>query len=195
MPPLYHCHKCNQRCTVEVRSNGALRCNRCNDGFVEDISDDAQQEEAVQIPSTSSTANRLIDLANQLLQVQGLGQGAAGPSAAFILVANTDLDMRALIQQINEDIEAGESANALRPEDIQRMAAYRVTATLDIDVNDEAKCIICRELFAQGEVVAKLDCEHIFHRSCILAWFQRKNTCPLCREVVDPSTLPPAASR
>jgi len=39
------------------------------------------------------------------------------------------------------------------------MAAYRVTATLDIDVNDEAKCIICRELFAQGEVVAKLDCE------------------------------------
>jgi len=31
----------------------------------------------------------------------------------------------------------------------------------------------------------KLPCQHQFHRGCILAWLQRRATCPVCRELVD----------
>uniref|UniRef100_A0A158R4F5 RING-type E3 ubiquitin transferase n=1 Tax=Syphacia muris TaxID=451379 RepID=A0A158R4F5_9BILA len=52
-------------------------------------------------------------------------------------------------------------------------------------INDNERCPTCMELFVKDEVVAKLDCHHCFHRDCILPWFRRRNTCPVCRQVVD----------
>ncbi|KRZ76829.1 E3 ubiquitin-protein ligase synoviolin B [Trichinella papuae] len=40
-------------------------------------------------------------------------------------------------------------------------------------------CIICREDIT--ERAKKLPCNHIFHISCLRSWFQRQQTCPICR--------------
>ena len=49
----------------------------------------------------------------------------------------------------------------------------------DIENNDE--CTICLSNDLDNEWV-KLNCQHIFHRTCISEWLSINNTCPICRE-------------
>ncbi|KAL4570364.1 hypothetical protein LXL04_026016 [Taraxacum kok-saghyz] len=45
-------------------------------------------------------------------------------------------------------------------------------------------CAICTDDYLrQDELVRLPNCRHLFHRKCILPWFSRNNTCPLCRRV------------
>uniref|UniRef100_A0A0E0JLH9 RING-type domain-containing protein n=1 Tax=Oryza punctata TaxID=4537 RepID=A0A0E0JLH9_ORYPU len=45
-------------------------------------------------------------------------------------------------------------------------------------------CGICREKFGNGGGASSdpvnLPCEHAFHANCVLAWFYKGNTCPVC---------------
>ena len=53
--------------------------------------------------------------------------------------------------------------------------------TLKENLLDE--CSICLGEMKKKEKVILLDCNHIYHKDCILEWFQKKNnSCPLCRE-------------
>jgi len=45
-------------------------------------------------------------------------------------------------------------------------------------------CVICADLYKEEEFVIKLNCDHIFHKKCLIKWFEKDNTCPLCRNVV-----------
>ena len=56
------------------------------------------------------------------------------------------------------------------------------TKDLSIRCMDPSKdCIICHEVFEQGEVVLKLPCAHTYHDECVMAWLQDRHTCPMCR--------------
>lgn len=46
-------------------------------------------------------------------------------------------------------------------------------------------CPVCTESMQDREVVT-LDCGHAFHAVCVVEWFRRKGSCPLCRDNVDP---------
>ena len=49
---------------------------------------------------------------------------------------------------------------------------------------DKAKsdsCVICLEAFKTEELVAFLSCNHLYHFWCIDDWFQKNQTCPICR--------------
>lgn len=41
-----------------------------------------------------------------------------------------------------------------------------------------------QEDFENGEALLVLPCKHFFHAACITQWFQDKNVCPLCKQVV-----------
>jgi len=41
------------------------------------------------------------------------------------------------------------------------------------------ECSICHEAIRRTKDT--LDCTHSFHRRCIDRWFQRANSCPVCR--------------
>merc|ERR1712157_336838 len=41
----------------------------------------------------------------------------------------------------------------------------------------EEVCYICLESFAQGDTVSTLPCKHLFHRPCLEAWLQRRQSC------------------
>ncbi|CAN7037844.1 unnamed protein product [Brassica rapa subsp. trilocularis] len=47
-------------------------------------------------------------------------------------------------------------------------------------------CSICLDSFVSGKhgVSTRMTCSHVFHEKCLLVWFQRRNTCPLCRTVL-----------
>jgi hypothetical protein len=48
------------------------------------------------------------------------------------------------------------------------------------EVEEVEECIICFKDFSSKEKI-KLRCNHSFHKRCILNWFERRKTCPICR--------------
>ncbi|XP_027332016.1 E3 ubiquitin-protein ligase RNFT1-like [Abrus precatorius] len=63
---------------------------------------------------------------------------------------------------------------------------YGVYATME-QVNAAGDlCAICQEKM-QAPIL--LRCKHIFCEDCVLEWFERERTCPLCRALVKPADL------
>lgn len=66
----------------------------------------------------------------------------------------------------------------------------RVTATADqltaalehnVDTHD-ANCAVCQDTLASGTRLRQ--CGHVFHRACIMNWFEMSSRCPVCRHDV-----------
>ncbi|KAI8806753.1 hypothetical protein BJ742DRAFT_815169 [Cladochytrium replicatum] len=45
-------------------------------------------------------------------------------------------------------------------------------------------CVICMESWDDGVRLKKLPCGHVFHKECILTWFDSHSQCPCCRAQV-----------
>ncbi|CAF4850472.1 unnamed protein product, partial [Rotaria sp. Silwood1] len=56
----------------------------------------------------------------------------------------------------------------------------------------DTTCIICREEMQVQQSIKRLSCQHIFHKNCLRSWFQRQQTCPICRTTVLRPTPPRA---
>ncbi|KAG6596837.1 E3 ubiquitin-protein ligase, partial [Cucurbita argyrosperma subsp. sororia] len=41
------------------------------------------------------------------------------------------------------------------------------------------------EIKEGGEEVSRIPCGHVYHKSCVLTWLQRNNSCPLCRNKLE----------
>lgn len=50
--------------------------------------------------------------------------------------------------------------------------------------NKDVECSICYSKI-KGKHFYKLHCDHFFHENCIKPWIDKRNSCPLCRKVVD----------
>ena len=47
-------------------------------------------------------------------------------------------------------------------------------------------CVICTQEYADPEEeVVVLPCGHVFHEACIDTWFERRNSCPVCRAALE----------
>lgn len=77
----------------------------------------------------------------------------------------------------------------LRSLPMLQLSETEIKAREQLDPRDPKRgCAICREDFVVDTQVKRLPCAHEFHDSCIVAWLQANNTCPICR-----SQLPEAA--
>ena len=48
----------------------------------------------------------------------------------------------------------------------------------------EQVCLICTSSYGESSAaLTVLACNHAFHVDCIVPWFERSPTCPLCRRV------------
>lgn len=54
--------------------------------------------------------------------------------------------------------------------------------SLKIHKLDNFECCICNE--KNDNLIVKLDCNHYFHKSCLINWIKKSNSCPLCRKNV-----------
>lgn len=43
------------------------------------------------------------------------------------------------------------------------------------------ECIICQEIYQQGDIILKLPCCHLYHQDCLFRWLSTAHTCPICR--------------
>lgn len=49
---------------------------------------------------------------------------------------------------------------------------------------ENKQCAICQECYEVKEQYIILPCLHRFHSQCVSKWFERKNTCPICKRRV-----------
>lgn len=59
-----------------------------------------------------------------------------------------------------------------------------VEANLENFSDENKACTICMCIYEKGEQYIILPCLHRFHKKCICTWFERKNTCPNCKDKV-----------
>lgn len=92
--------------------------------------------------------------------------------------------------QIDLDRYAGQQLNhrhGLTPTELNKLEqAEYVPVSADKEQADEEQsevmCSICFIPFEAQTVVNYLpQCNHVFHRECILEWFKSHGTCPICR--------------
>lgn len=57
------------------------------------------------------------------------------------------------------------------------------------DDEDEDVCPTCLEIYNDENPKMFLQCGHHFHYPCVLEWFQRKDTCPVCDSKVQMDDL------
>lgn len=48
-------------------------------------------------------------------------------------------------------------------------------------ISGESSCSVCQDDYDISEDILELPCNHVFHRDCITQWFDRSNSCPVCR--------------
>lgn len=63
---------------------------------------------------------------------------------------------------------------------------YLATASAAVNISLSCQslskeCIICQELYQQGDILLKLPCCHLYHQACLFRWLSNAHTCPLCR--------------
>ncbi len=49
------------------------------------------------------------------------------------------------------------------------------------DTCNEKSCSICLNEFKDNDELCLLQCEHLFHKQCLLNWLKKKHSCPICR--------------
>ena len=52
----------------------------------------------------------------------------------------------------------------------------------DLIKDNNDKCIICQKGYNVEIEVIRLNCSHLFHKECIIRWFIKNDSCPLCKE-------------
>ncbi|XP_059450810.1 E3 ubiquitin-protein ligase RHA1B-like [Corylus avellana] len=55
------------------------------------------------------------------------------------------------------------------------------SAVQAVKLEEALDCAICLQELPVAFEAAKLPCSHVYHRRCIVKWFDRSNQCPLCR--------------
>ncbi|VEN35780.1 unnamed protein product [Callosobruchus maculatus] len=54
----------------------------------------------------------------------------------------------------------------------------RLSYNEDVLTDDKGECVICLEELSQGDVIARLPCLCIYHKTCIDQWFEVNRSCP-----------------
>ena len=62
---------------------------------------------------------------------------------------------------------------------IYRIPIKRITSNDNLLLDE---CSICLEKYIKKDKIIRLECNHVFHKSCIILWLNKNNSCPQCRE-------------
>jgi hypothetical protein len=100
------------------------------------------------------------------------------PSEVVVDGSDTEEDEsdRVEYEVISSDTEEEE-------DEVNRSArAAAVDALPEVVIGEEKEtCAVCGETFSSGESAKRLACTHLYHSKCILKWFDRNQSCPICR--------------
>lgn len=105
-------------------------------------------------------------------------------SISYISCTHVIRDAAITVHKITKDIDGH-----LRRRRVSRLIDTTFRNATEDQLCVAGMCAICRIEFIrrsqslQGDTnnPKVLSCGHVFHRQCLLLWFQSQNTCPLCR--------------
>jgi hypothetical protein len=108
-----------------------------------------------------------------------------------------DLDDRRFEQPLSENAEKemlrrftmkGEKEEEMDGKKTKKM---RTGGNGNANEKTDTQCSVCLEEMKKGEEVCELKrCGHVFHNECVNEWFKTKNSCPVCRDVLETSATP-----
>ena len=100
------------------------------------------------------------------------------PLTLFNTLTNPDGPMRQILQASFDD--TGGVIKRASSGFIQSLKAPDV-------VHSDCNCGVCQDEIedTQKDDLLELPCKHIYHKDCILPWFDKSNTCPICRKDFD----------
>ncbi|XP_046992963.1 E3 ubiquitin-protein ligase ZNRF1 isoform X1 [Schistocerca americana] len=83
----------------------------------------------------------------------------------------------------SEGIKCPVCAKFVLPDDIEChlvmcLTKPRLSYNEDVLADDKGECVICLEDLQQGDIIARLPCLCIYHKSCIDRWFEVNRSCP-----------------
>jgi hypothetical protein len=84
-----------------------------------------------------------------------------------------------------EPISRNELNNGIEFEAINLNTELFLYSPIDGNDTTRIECSICHISIINNEICRKINtCNHIFHQNCIDTWFNRHNTCPICRTII-----------
>jgi len=86
----------------------------------------------------------------------------------------------AIITQLLNQMD-GAGPPPMAQENIKEIPTVRVDAVL---LEKNPNCSVCWDDFKLEENVKQLECQHCFHKDCIVPWLELHGTCPVCRKVL-----------
>ena len=93
-----------------------------------------------------------------------------------------------LFVEINGNQEMENVKLVMKKEDIISMFPEKDYNTYEQTIKTQnERCIFCQENFTDTDKCRKLNCDHVFHTSCIDEWLENQNyKCPCCRAEAGP---------
>lgn len=64
------------------------------------------------------------------------------------------------------------------------LALLRTRIFSEEDSAMHKSCPVCLEMLPVGREVRETPCAHLYHMHCIRKWFEKENTCPMCRKIL-----------
>jgi len=105
----------------------------------------------------------------------GIGIGSGSGSGIGIGSGSTTIRIPIGVVRTRLNMDNPDEALGLSEEEFEYLYDYTIYRDTD------EKCSICMENFKENNSVIKLDCGHIFHKSCLKTWLYNHKTCPVCR--------------
>jgi hypothetical protein len=65
-----------------------------------------------------------------------------------------------------------------KKEEIQKIKSEKY------NFDEVINCVICLDDIKKGEIIKKLNCNHIFHINCIDTWLSKEKNCPFCKNEI-----------
>ncbi|XP_045501217.1 E3 ubiquitin-protein ligase RNF126-like isoform X2 [Colias croceus] len=199
----FYCHRCNIEFEDVVQD---YTCPFCSSGFIEQLENRADgQTNAGQafhdagMSSLDALTNRNIPpvLRDIAFLMSGgrlrSGNGRPGVPAPPLVLVGAPGDyvfggeaLDAVVTQLLGQLE--HSGPPPMPRDILNSIPSETVTEQQAEAN--MSCSVCWDNFQLGETISRLECEHIFHSSCITPWLQLHATCPICRRSLLPQNEP-----
>ncbi|XP_023012390.1 E3 ubiquitin-protein ligase ZNRF1 isoform X1 [Leptinotarsa decemlineata] len=124
-------------------------------------------------PETDSSS------AEEAASVLGLGSTAANIALGRVYAAHS---LPSHIWSLN-GIKCPVCSKFVIPDDIEChlvmcLTKPRLSYNEDVLTDDKGECVICLEELCKGDVIARLPCLCIYHKTCIDQWFDVNRSCP-----------------
>ncbi|XP_068682146.1 E3 ubiquitin-protein ligase rnf8-like [Montipora foliosa] len=88
--------------------------------------------------------------------------------------------MESSLQELRQIVES-KNEELLKQQEETKRVEEETRKTVIEQMEDEFTCIICQDLFIDSTT---LSCAHSFCEHCLQTWRQKKNSCPICRQVI-----------